>query len=395
MTAPFTHVQPGDLITSDLFNQLLDAFNDLNARVIVLEGSASVGDVAILGLVPGTGIVRLGDQLTVVGYGFGLSIGACQAFIDNVQIGQFLAGSNDEQLIFMVPLAVGTAFPVPPTGRAGSLVVRGPRGQAKRDLTILPQQVAPPGGMGMRVAFLDSSPNPIAAGKPATIRFNVTSMVSPAITVTPSVAFSGVANPAPWQATASFTQGDGTALTGGTFALKGGEVNHTIALVLGTVPAGTDGATVNYVVNLTSSDAAPVTGASSVMSFTVGATAPQTNPNISVSLGAALPATALQGSAIVLAPGKAMTLQVLVTFTKAGNYLFDPPAVSTSATGWTATLTSGATSYTAATDSDPPQRVLYSVQTGPTTATGTLTLSFRLNGGTFAPTTVVLQLKPA
>jgi hypothetical protein len=392
MAVPFVHVQPGDLITSDLFNQLLDAFNDLSARVTVLEGSGSIGDVAILGLVPGSGIVRLGDQLTVVGYGFGLSVGGCRAFIDDVEIGQFLAGSNDEQLIFTVPLAVGGAFPVPPLGRSGTLVVRGPRGQAKRDLTILPQKAAPPGGLGVQVAFLDASPNPVVAGQPAKFRFNATSIVSAPITVTPSVVFSGVANPGPWQTTASFAQGDGAPLAGGTFDLRGGEVNHTFALLLGTVPAGTNGMTVSYVVNLASNDAAPVTGASSVMSFTVGAAAPVPDPNIAVAVSSALPTTALQGSTIVLAPSKSMTLRVLATFTKAGNYLFDAPGAVPA--GWTVTRTSAA-SYTAATDSDLPQVVIYSVQTGAAPVAGTVALSVRRDGGTAAPTTIVLQLKPA
>ena len=392
MDMPFTHVQPGGLITSDLFNKLLDAFNDLNTRLTVLEGSAAVGDVAILGLVPSTGIVRLGDRLTAVGYGFGLSVGGCRAFIDDVEIGAFLAGSNDEQLIFNVPPAVAGAFPVPPLGRSGTLVIRGPRGQAKRDLTILPQKAAPPGGLGVQIAFLDASPNPIAAGKPARFRFNATSIVSPPITVTPTVVFSGVANTAPWQAAATFTQADGTTpLAGGTFDLKGGEVDHTFALVVA-VPTGTDATTVNYVVNLTSADAAPVTGASGVMSFTVGQAPPAPDPNFSVKVSAALPTTALQGSAIVLAPSKGMTLKLLVTITKAGNYFFDAPTVT--GTGWTATRTSDA-SFTAGTDSPLPQPVTYSLQTGAAPSDGTVTFPFRRDGSTAAPTTIVLQLKHA
>src|SRR3954468_23337021 len=103
MGVSFQHVQPGDLITSDMFNLLLDEFQKLRDRVTVLEGSPAVGDVAILRLVPDLCIVRACDTRTVLGYGFGLSLGAARAFVDNVEVPQFMPGSNDQQLIFAVP----------------------------------------------------------------------------------------------------------------------------------------------------------------------------------------------------------------------------------------------------------------------------------------------------
>ena len=129
----FESVQPGDLIASDLFNRLLAEFDKLRNRVAVLEGTPSVGDVAIIRLVPDSGAVRPGDFLQVLGYGFGLSLGACRAFIDGVEIAQFQPGSNDGQLILIVPDGVGVALPIPPAGRPGALVVRGPKGTARRD----------------------------------------------------------------------------------------------------------------------------------------------------------------------------------------------------------------------------------------------------------------------
>src|SRR5262249_46348140 len=145
----------------------------------------------ILGLVPSSGIVRVGDQMTAVGYGFGLSLGACQAFIDNVPITQFLSGSNDEKLIFIVP-DVSATFPIPPIGRPGSLVVRGPKGRGQRDLTILPAKVAPPGGVGVRVSFVSAAPSTITVGQAARFKFNATSLVGSPVSLAPSVSFPGL-----------------------------------------------------------------------------------------------------------------------------------------------------------------------------------------------------------
>ena len=164
MDVQFQRVQPGDVITSDLFNLLLAEFAKLRDRVTVLEGTPSVGDVAITNLLPNLGIVRVAERLTVVGYGFGLSLGACQAFIDTVPVTQFLSGSSDEQLIFILP-DTSAVIPIPPVGRAGTVVVRGPRGQARRDLTILPAKVAPPGGVGVQLTFKSVSPITVTAGQ--------------------------------------------------------------------------------------------------------------------------------------------------------------------------------------------------------------------------------------
>jgi hypothetical protein len=395
MAGQFQHVQPGDLITSDLFNRLLDEFEKLRDRVTVLEGTPSVGDVAVLALVPSSGIVRLGEQLVAVGYGFGLSVGACRAFIDDVEVPQFLPGSTDEQLIMIVPEQVGAAAPVPPLGRPGVLVVRGPKGRAQRALTILPVKPAPPGGVGVRLTFQSATPATIASGAAARFRFTATSLVSVPLSVAPSVVFSGVANPAAWLDTAAFVQPDGTTpLPGGRLDLQAGEQDREFVLLLRAVPAvPPTAATVGYTVNVTSNDVPAVTGTSGIRTFTVGQPQPVPDPNFTLAPSTATPPSALSDSTITRPPNTRVDINLTVTLRAAGTYAVAVPEIT--GTGWTATRNSPATlRIEPGTPVPVTQTLRYTVFAGAALGEGAVTFAVSREGGT-VPATVRYQLKPA
>lgn len=404
MDVQFQRVQPGDLITSDLFNRLLAEFNRLRDRVTVLEGTPSVGDVAIVSLVPSSGVVRLGEQLVVGGYGFGFSAGGCQAFIDGVEVKPFLPGSSDDQLLMIVPEAVGSAIHVPPLGRPGVLVVRGPKGRAQRDLTILPVKPAPPSGVGVRLTFQGVTPGTITAGGAARFRFTATSLVSVPISLAPSVVFPAVPNAAAWLATAAFTQPDGvTALPGGRLALEDGEQDRAFELVLKPVtpapaiPANTE---IMYTVNFTSGDTPAVTGSSGVRTFPVGVQ-PVPDPNFALAPGGPTGQPgAFDGSTVTRAPGQRLEVTLTLTFKAPGTYTVAVPAVT--GTGWSATLGS-APSFRIEEGTVLPlgQTLRYTIFAAapgpvgtPPLGEGTVTFSVQRVGGT-VPATVRYQLKPA
>ena len=117
----FNPVKPGDLITAAFINQVLGAFDD---RISALEAASSLpgGKMVITGLSP-SGILRMGDQLTVLGQSFGLPSQAV-VMIDNSRVDgpSFLPGSGNNALIFQIPVVQG----VPPEGKQVNLTVSNP-----------------------------------------------------------------------------------------------------------------------------------------------------------------------------------------------------------------------------------------------------------------------------
>ncbi len=381
----FESVQPGDLIASDLFNRLLAEFDKLRNRVAVLEGTPSVGDVAILRLVPDSGAVRPGDFLQVLGYGFGLSLGACRAFIDGVEIAQFQPGSNDGQLILIVPDGVGVALPIPPAGRPGALVVRGPKGTARRDLTLLPPKGTAAGSVELK--FKDITPTKIEVAKGARFRFGVRSLVPAPATVVLTASFSGVANAAAWLATASFTQSDGTLLTGGRLELKAGDVDHEFVLALAAVPAAATGAVVTYSVNASSDDGL-VTGNTGLLSLTVGQQ-PPTDPNIEQpAITNVLPP--LTVGVLTLKPSGTAFVVLTATVKTPGVYLTPDPAFT--GNDWTAVRTSPARVEVAAGTVPLALTLGYTIKTGGAPGDGSVVFTVQREGGLAGPPTRI-QLK--
>jgi hypothetical protein len=388
MDASFQHVQPGDLITSELFNLLLDEFRKLRDRVTVLEGSPGVGDVAILRLVPESGTVRAGDILQVLGYGFGLSLGACRAFIDGTEVAEFQPGSNDELLVLLVPELVAVANPIPPLGRPATLVVRGPRGTARRDLTLLPPRGTAVGTVEIR--FKDVTPNVIAVNQPARFRFAARSLVPAPASVVLAPNFTGVASPAAWQAVASFQKADGTAVTGGRLDLKAGEVDRDFVLFLSAVPAAPAGTVVNYSVNARSDDQL-VTGNTGLLSFTVGQAQPPVDPNIETAITNVLPPSALAGDTLTLAPSKTAVVKITAIFKAAGTYVINDPAVT--GADWSGTRTTAAKIAVDGATLPFPASLSYTLRAGAAPAAdGAAAFTLQREGGLAGPT-IRLQLK--
>ena len=93
MAQELENIQPGDLITSNLMNRIVDKLNSLETRVGLLEAVGPEGEaVVITGLLP-SGPVGLGSELRVTGRNFGLP-SANVVTIDNIQVTQFKSGSR-------------------------------------------------------------------------------------------------------------------------------------------------------------------------------------------------------------------------------------------------------------------------------------------------------------
>lgn len=142
-------VAPGDLITAELFNQMLSDINDLSTRLANLEGAA--GGPILESLDPPTA-VAINGLLVVTGRNFNPARNLNTVKIGDIEITQFRADSSPTQLLFPVPdLFTGLpgSFPVRVItgGRASnalSITVQKPDQTQQGHFAFGPAQ--PPGG---------------------------------------------------------------------------------------------------------------------------------------------------------------------------------------------------------------------------------------------------------
>jgi len=105
-----TKVEPGDLITADLINQVLAELGDLQTRVSVLEGQAQPGNK--ITLKPYLGSPRIGDEITVTGTNFAVPVSLNVVMMGAVRITQFNPGTDGSHLVFNVPNIPGVPVDV-------------------------------------------------------------------------------------------------------------------------------------------------------------------------------------------------------------------------------------------------------------------------------------------
>src|SRR5215207_6866153 len=105
MAIDFREVQPGELITSDLWNRMLRALEELDDRVSDLEQAPTTPSPdapELISRVP-SGSVAVGSLLTLIGRNFVVPTSGNTVEIGGAEVTGFLSGSNDQQLIFQVP----------------------------------------------------------------------------------------------------------------------------------------------------------------------------------------------------------------------------------------------------------------------------------------------------
>jgi len=112
-------VRPGDLISADLMNQLLNDVADLQLRVSQLEGASVGTSVKIDRILPA--VARMGDELRV--FGSGLAAAKLQSISiegTTIPIWALKQGSSDQLMIFDIPAIIG----IPDAGRNAVLTVQ-------------------------------------------------------------------------------------------------------------------------------------------------------------------------------------------------------------------------------------------------------------------------------
>jgi hypothetical protein len=107
MTA-FIRVEPGDLITADFMNTIVDELSALEERVKKLEG-APVGAAPVITAIDPKGPLKVSSSFRIVGRNFRVpaDLNNTVAFGKIAKISRFLPGSDDTSLTVVVPDVFG------------------------------------------------------------------------------------------------------------------------------------------------------------------------------------------------------------------------------------------------------------------------------------------------
>jgi len=141
-------VSPGDVISSDRWNEVVNQLNNLNQRLSALEtgGPGGGGQVIMQSFIP-EAQQEIGKELMIKGkFDFPPEINSVT--VDGIPVITFRSGSNDGQLLFLIPPGIV----MPASGSKGVRIrVANSKGQDERSYLVL-RSVAP------------SVPNPSIAG---------------------------------------------------------------------------------------------------------------------------------------------------------------------------------------------------------------------------------------
>ncbi len=128
----YDHVRPGELITAEKFNALIDRLAAIDIRISNLEGTHS-NTPTITALEPANGPYAVGSQLIIRGTNFDVSIGGSRVFVDSVSMLPN-NGSTDSQLLITIPLLAA----LPAAGKTVQLLVRNRVAEAARSILVQP-----------------------------------------------------------------------------------------------------------------------------------------------------------------------------------------------------------------------------------------------------------------
>lgn len=146
MASQIQPVRPGDVISAAAWNDLLDQLNDLNTRLTHLETGGSGSGAIVTGFSPPSQI-EVGKELTIFGK-FDFPPGLNSVSVDGQPVLTFRPGSNDSQLLFLVP----TGITIPGSGsKSAKIRVSNSRGVDEKSYLLLK-------------ATPSSVPNPVITG---------------------------------------------------------------------------------------------------------------------------------------------------------------------------------------------------------------------------------------
>jgi hypothetical protein len=313
--AQIQRVLPGDLITAQQMNAMIDAINALEAQISGLS-TTQTNQVVITDLVPPSGTVKVNNELQVLGQNFRFLAGGLQVYIDDQRV-NVLTSATDTKLVFNIP---GTIV-VPQAGRPGVLTVNNGLTTAQRTLSLLPALIL---SGAVDVIANGTTPTTPVPGL-FTLNFRLRSRAS----IDTTFVIDPVVSVPAWQSSVQVLQAQVVVPARQITLAAGAETTFAVTL---TIPPATNGTAFNVVVTATSGQ---VAGTSGAQAFTVGAAAPQPDPTITLGFSASsqvFGTGTISSGVVSLAAGASATVRLSATFTIATTY--DITAVFIGATNW-------------------------------------------------------------
>ena len=290
-------VRPGDLITSNLVNEILSHVRDHDTRLIVLEGgSAGIGQVIISDVLPGD-LVQVGQTIQILGSNFDVSAGAHRAYFDTQPVTEFLEGTANNLLKVKVPPIPG----LPALGKTVTLSVSNLTSSATWQLTVTP---LPTNVTGVVDVASTSAPNPVPAGANADFGFTLTSRAS--VTDAEFVLGATITGPA-WQDRLRILDSSKVQLEGNRIRLTK-NAPTPVFVRINPVPTGSNNTAFDLMLSV-DAQAGSATGDSDVRSYTVGVTTTPEDALLNITAIASDPAGAHSGGTIAAGVGNGVLMR--------------------------------------------------------------------------------------
>src|SRR5262245_4179480 len=350
MAQLLNRVQPGDVITAEMWNLAVDAINEL------LQSGQTTG-VRVAAIAPAGETddpIRVGLPLQITGQNFGYSIGQSIVSFEwpggNVVVvrDQMLVGSSDERLLLIVPQLPG----LPETGRTMTLRVGNGLASDVRTVFVMPIVIPLQGDVFVSWRgdiSPNPNPNPLQPTSSATFayRLDAATNMAAVFDLNAEIINSTVSVPQSLLDSIEFRGEDGNVIAGRRLQLGRSE-GRNVMVRIPQLPANF--ANQSFTLRIGASSGALTN--SDARSFTVGTTVPPTDPTIQVQQTGSVVLNVstgdvdtnplngqLDGSTIRLRQGRQMIIMFNVGITVPGNYdLTIQPRAGTTLAGWTLEL---------------------------------------------------------
>ncbi|HWA26487.1 MAG TPA: hypothetical protein VG734_12575 [Lacunisphaera sp.] len=353
MPTLLNRVRPGDMITADQWNLVVDAVNQLLQQ----PSAGPAPGVTITGLVPAGSAaepIRVGALLQIVGQNFGYNLGRTSVRFTGPSGGsaELLAadlqlGSSDTRLLLAVPGIPG----VTTSNTAITLTINNGTQSVVQTLTAVVPSTPLTGDIfvSWRSGITNPNPNPVLTNGQADFAFRLQSATNQRATFALSATFTSASAAIPPGLVSSlqfFNETGTSRLNPATVDLQVGEVRNVIVRIP-VIPSTWNSAT--FTLQLTATSGAVTNSASSLI--TVGTTTPQNDPAIDVqktgekfynlstgSLETDPTKATFQNGTIKLRAGYKATLEFNVRASTAGTYDLSFTAKDTATVNWTPQL---------------------------------------------------------
>jgi hypothetical protein len=249
MSTPPNRVRPGDLITAEFMNDVLDRLKTVEDQLAEL-GSTTGNSVVITAISPG-GTLTVGQEIEVRGRGFGDPVSGNIVSMGGSVIERFLSGSDATRLRFTVPN-------IPGVPRSDVVVtVRYQTSSDSRTVSVNPAVVIPTGRLLITdVTGSVSPPGTILVGNTYTFWFDLDSQTIPGgenYLLSASYASAVGGTTGAWSAATSLLSSTEAPLTSNPMRLNPG--NPARVGVRFTVPSGATSVAMTFVAQSINNDA--------------------------------------------------------------------------------------------------------------------------------------------